>query len=104
MIAFKLSTSDEICAEIGNRLRQQRLAQNLTLAELAERSGLHRRSIENVETKTHTASLESIVKVAMRLGIISELENVFVFQIQSIAQMEQAGQARQRARPKRKHS
>jgi len=104
MIDFKLSTSAEICAELGKRLRAQRLAQNLTHAELAERSGLHRHTVENVETKTHTASLESVVKVATRLGITSDLENLFVLQIQSIAQMEQAEQAtRQRARHKRKH-
>jgi transcriptional regulator with XRE-family HTH domain len=94
--AFELSTSAEICAELGRRLREQRLAQNLSQAELAARAGLHRRTIENLETKTHTASLETIVKVAVRLNVVAQLQDLFVLKVQSIAQMERAEWAKRR--------
>jgi transcriptional regulator with XRE-family HTH domain len=96
MIAFELSTSVEICAALGQRLRSQRLAQNLSQAELAARTGLHRRTIENIETRTHSASLETIIKVAMRLSLIADLQDLFVPRIQSIAQLESAERSQRR--------
>jgi transcriptional regulator with XRE-family HTH domain len=96
MISFELSTSVEICAALGQRLREQRLAQNLSQAELAARTGLHRRTIENIESRTHTASLETIVKVAMRLNLTADLQDVFLLRIQSIAQLQTAERAKRR--------
>lgn len=96
MISFELSTSVEICAALGQRLRDQRLAQNLSQAELAARAGLHRRTIENIESRTHSASLETIIKVAMRLSLVAELQDLFVPKIKSIAQLESTERAKRR--------
>jgi transcriptional regulator with XRE-family HTH domain len=83
-------------------LRALRLAQNVTQPELAARAGLNPRTIHNIETKAHTASLDSVVRVAMSLGAHDQLQHVFELQIQSIADMQRAeGVTRQRARPKR---
>lgn len=97
MLEFKLASAAEISAEIGARLQAQRLAQNITQEELAARAGVSKGTIHNLESKG-PASFESVVKVAMALGLVAELSNLFLLRATSIKQMEAANVTRKRAR------
>lgn len=59
---------------LGERLRQARLARSLSLRELAERSGLSRAFLSQVEHEKVSPSVASLSKIAEALGItMSEL-------------------------------
>lgn len=101
---FLLADRREILQELGQRLRLQRLAQALTQQELAGMAGVAPGTIKKLESNG-TSSLETVVRVVQALGLTDELQALFVLPSQSIAQMEQAEQARQTQRvraPRRK--
>lgn len=54
---------------LGQRLRELRLAAELTQAELARRTGIHRPNIARVEAGRHTPSLETISRLANAIGV-----------------------------------
>jgi transcriptional regulator with XRE-family HTH domain len=100
MIDLGFATPDELCKELGARLRTQRLAQRLTQEGLASRAGVYVGTVQNVEAKGGTPSLESVVRVALALGLADQFQSLFCMQTKSIAQMEQAeAPKRRRARP-----
>lgn len=101
-----LAGKSEILHELGQRLRLQRLAQELTQQELAAMAGVAPGTIKKLESNG-ASSLETVVCVVQALGLTDELQALFVLPSQSIAQMEQAEQARQKQRvraPRRKRS
>lgn len=76
MLDFAFATHPEICVEIGQRLKRQRLAQLLTQKDLAERAGIALGTVKNLESKG-ISSLESIIRVVMALGLVDELVPLF---------------------------
>ncbi len=53
--------------QLGFRVRERRLAQNLTQAELAERCGLHRTFIGSVERGERNVAVLSLRRIARAL-------------------------------------
>lgn len=102
MLDFGFATEQEIRAELGKRLRAQRLAQGLTRAEAAERAGVSLNTLGTLENKGR-CTLENFIRAALGLGIADELQALFTLKIKSIAQMQRAEQAR-RVRAPRKSS
>lgn len=100
MLDFAFSTSDEITAELGLRLKAVRLSQSLTQADLAERAGVSVGTVKSLE-RTGQSSVASLVRVVQALGLTDQLQSLFVLKVQSIAEMEQA-QLAQRQRAPRK--
>jgi DNA-binding XRE family transcriptional regulator len=96
MLSFKLASTEEIGQELGARLREHRLAQNLQQAELAARAGVSEGTIRNLERKGQT-TLDSLLKVVMTLGLIDELAELFVPRSVSIKALEAFGSKRVRA-------
>jgi len=96
MLTFELATVDEIATELGSRLRDQRLAQNLTQEELASRAGVSRGTVRNLETKGQ-ASMESLLRIVAALGLAGSLSELFVRRALSIREMDAASKARKRA-------
>ena len=96
-IDFELATTLELCQELGNRLRTHRLSQNLQQSELAQKAGVSKLTIINLEKKG-TVTFLSFIQVVRALGLIDELANLFKFQPQSIAMMEAAESASKRVR------
>jgi transcriptional regulator with XRE-family HTH domain len=96
MLSLNLSTADEIGRELGVRLRLHRLAQNLQQAELAARAGVSEGTVRNLEKKGQ-ATLESLLRVVMALGLVNELSELFVFKPISIKALEDASLKRVRA-------
>ncbi len=103
-MAFTLNALPEIQSILGQRLRAQRLAQGLPQRELAQMAGLSLGALRKLEGSGQ-CSLETLIRTIQALGLVDELENLFVLRRQSIAQMEQAEstQHRQRA-PRRRPS
>lgn len=97
---FEFSTSDEVSLEIARRLRDHRLAQNMTHKELADRAALSKGMVANFE-KTGKASLGSFIKLVMALGLVTQLNELLVYKATSIKQMEAMSKKRQRARSSR---
>lgn len=93
---FALSTTDEIAQEFGRRLRAHRLAENLQQSELAARAGVSERSLRNFE-RTGQGSFDLFLRVAMALGLIESMSELFEVKSRSIKAMEQASRKRERA-------
>ena len=100
MFDFMMATTEEICAELGRRLRARRLMQGWTQVELAQRSGLSSGTIKNLE-RHGQASLESFVKIIAALGLADDLGELFRLKVVSIAAMEQAERANRQRAPRK---
>lgn len=97
-----LASPQEACAELGRRLREQRLAQLLPQEELASRAGVSLGAIRKLE-KDGQATVLTLVRAAIALGLVGELEDLFTLQPQrSLADMARAEAARRVRAPRRR--
>ena len=71
-----IKTSTETVAELAQRAKSMRLAQNLTQAGLEQRSGVSLGSIKLFE-RTGKISSESLVKIAIALGASEGFDGLF---------------------------
>jgi transcriptional regulator with XRE-family HTH domain len=94
---FEFIPAVQVCQEIGARLRTHRLAQNMQQAELAEKAGVSKLTIINLEKKG-TVTFLSFIQVVRALGLLDELSELFKLQAKSIAMMEAADVATKRVR------
>ncbi len=93
-----LQSADSACTTLGMRVRDWRLAQNLSQQELALKTSASLSSIRRLEANGQ-ATLNLLVRVAQAMQATQALEELFVRPVQTIAQLEQsAAPARQRAR------
>jgi len=65
----RFTSTEELEAEVGTQFRRARLAQGLTQIELAERAGVGKTSIKDLESG-QGSSLKTIVRVARVLDLI----------------------------------
>ena len=72
-MSFEGWTDDAILAEMGDRLRRERLDRNLTQAELAERSGVSVKTIRKVEDG-HNSSATTLIRLLRALGLIGRID------------------------------
>ena len=100
-MTFMLAPASEILQALGQRVRAQRLAQELPQRELAQMAGLSLGALRKLESSGQS-SLETLVRAVQALGLANELEDLFMLKRLSIAQMEQAEAASQRQRAPRR--
>lgn len=100
MLDFGFAAEQEIRMELGQRLRVQRLALRLSQAELAERAGMSASTVKLLETHGR-CTLENFIRIVMALGLADQLQPLFLLQLRSIEQMEQAEVAQRRRAPRR---
>lgn len=100
MLDFGFATSEEICRELGGRLKTARVSQGLQQADLAARAGVSRGTVTTLEN-TGQSTVNSLVRIVMALGLADQMAALFEFKVTSIAQMEQADRG-QRKRVRRK--
>jgi len=105
MVDFALALPDEICAELGKRVRSRRLTLNLPVEELALRVGISDKTLSNFE-RTGRCTLETFVRILESLNALPDLATVLVTQSRSIDDMRQkaAVSTRQRAYTKTRKS
>lgn len=100
MMSFiALMRPNEVMIELGSRLQQHRLKQNISQADLAKRLGVSVPTISNLENGKNT-SFETFVNVVFALGLQNELQDLFKQPTLTIAELERlsAEPKRQRAR------
>lgn len=103
-MSLVLQPTAELLQTLGQRLRSQRLAQALPQRELAQMAGLSLGALRKLEGSGQ-CSLETLIRVVQALGLVDELEHLFVPRRQTIAQMELAEGVQQRQRaPRRRPS
>lgn len=83
MLELTFSTPGEIVKQICARLRTERLALQMTQAEVAGRAGIASNTVSNLEAGRNV-SFESVVRVAMVLGRSQELEGLFLPKLDSL--------------------
>lgn len=86
-MALILYTESELMAEIGNRLKAQRLRRNLLQKSLADKAGVSVSALKKLESKGQ-GSLENFMKVVFALRLEKELQTLFAPQAMTIAQLE----------------
>jgi transcriptional regulator with XRE-family HTH domain len=65
----KPQVSPEVRRQFGRRLREARIAAELTLAELAERTGTQRSNISEIENGLRNVTIETMSKLAAAVGL-----------------------------------
>ena len=100
MLDFSFATADEIAQELAGRLRAARLAQGLQQSELALRAGVSAGTVKALE-KSGQSTVISLIRVVQALGLTQDLEQAFVLEVRSIAQMEQAQRAQRQRAPRK---
>ncbi|NOZ74493.1 MAG: helix-turn-helix domain-containing protein [FCB group bacterium] len=68
-------TDKAVLAEIGQRLVQRRLELQLTQAEVADRAGIGKRTLERIEAG-HSAQFASLIRIFRALDLLSGLESL----------------------------
>jgi len=61
--------SKKTLIKFGNRVREERLKQNLSQEKLAAKAGVHRTYIGMIERAEKNITLENIEKIAYALGL-----------------------------------
>ncbi len=82
-MVLDLTTPDELVRSLCSRLRHERLALKMTQSDVAARAGISHGTLSNLESGRGVA-LESIVRVAMVLGRVSELDALFKPKLQTL--------------------
>ncbi|EOA02191.1 helix-hairpin-helix DNA-binding motif-containing protein [Herbaspirillum frisingense GSF30] len=101
MLDLNLSKPDEVVKRLCERLRTERLAQAMTQSDLAGRAGIGVNTVSNLEAGRNVG-FENIVRVAMALGRIKELEALFQPRLDSIEDILRYEQSARRQRTRRK--
>ena len=94
-------TPAELVSLLCTRLKQERLVQEWTQAELARRAGITVSTLSNLEAGKNI-SFETLVKVAMVLGRTNELTELFQPVLNSIEDIKRLEKAKERQRIKEK--
>lgn len=76
ILAMFLKTPQEILLEIAKQAKERRLELNISQEGLARRSGISLGSLKRFE-RTGQISLESLLKLALVLGVLSKFEDLF---------------------------
>lgn len=77
MISINMITPAEMLKAIAARAREKRLALNLSQQTLALKSGVSHGVLKKFE-RSGKISLESLLKLALALGALSEFEQLFI--------------------------
>jgi transcriptional regulator with XRE-family HTH domain len=96
-----LSKPSEIIKLLCTRLRTERLSQQMTQAEVAARAGIGVNTLSNLEA-SRSVAFNSVVRVAMVLGRLDELDSLFKPNLNSLDDILRYESSAQRQRIKKK--
>ncbi|AKL32994.1 helix-turn-helix transcriptional regulator (plasmid) [Klebsiella sp. B345] len=83
MLDLSFAKPDEMVSLLCDRLRKERINQQMTQSELAKRAGIGVNTLSNLESGKNTG-FENIIRVAMVLGRTAELEGLFKPRLESL--------------------
>lgn len=99
----KQATDEAVLSELGGRLAQVRLEQNLTQAQLATQAGVSKRTVERLESGSVATQLSGFIRVCRVLNVIERFDLLVPEPVPSpVEQLKLRGRKRQRASAKRK--
>ena len=102
MVLVQTKSDREWLRELGRRVQQHRLNRNFSQVELAELTGVARKTITNLETG-HGCTLQTLIALLRGLGLLNQLEAFIPEPGPSPMQLVKlAGKRRQRATGRRK--
>ena len=101
MLDLSLSKPSEIVKRICERLRTDRLALEMTQADVAARAGIGTNTVSNL-VAGRNVGFENLVRVAMVLGRSKELENLFLPKLETLDDILRYENSAKRQRIKRK--
>ena len=101
MLDLSFSKPSEVVKRLCDRLRTERLALQMTQAELAGRAGIGVNTVSNLEAGRNVG-FETVVRVAMALGRTQELEGLFLPKLDSIEDIRRYESSASRVRSRRK--
>ena len=70
---YKYASNDLIYIELGKKVKNYRLAMNLTQAQLAEKAGLPKRAVERIENG-ESKTMDNFLMVLRAFNLIENLE------------------------------
>lgn len=103
MLDLSFNKPSEVVKRLCARLRTERLALNMTQADLAGRAGIGANTVSNLEAGRNVG-FEAMVRVAMALGRIKELEGLFLPKLDSIEDIQRYESSANRVRTKKKRT
>ena len=101
MLDLSFSKPSEVVKRLCARLRTERLALDMTQADLAGRAGIGTNTVSNLEAGRNVG-FENVVRVAMALGRAKELEGLFLPKLESIEDIRRYENSANHLRTKRK--
>ena len=101
MLDLSFSKPSEVVKRLCERLRTERLAAGMTQSDLAGRAGIATNTVSNLEAGRNVG-FEAVVRVAMVLGRINELEGLFQPKLDSIEDILRYEKSAKRLRTRRK--
>jgi transcriptional regulator with XRE-family HTH domain len=101
MLDLSFSKPSEIVKRICERLRTERLALQMTQADVAGRAGIGTNTVSNLEAGRNVG-FENVVRVAMVLGRSKEFEGLFLPKLDSLEDIRRYENSAKRCRTKRK--
>lgn len=101
MLDLSFSSPSEIVKRLCERLRTERLALQMTQADVAGRAGIGTNTVSNLEAGRNVG-FENVVRVAMVLGRTKELEGLFLPKLDSLEDIRRYENTANRHRTKRK--
>lgn len=105
MLDLSFTKPDEMVSLLCDRLRKERINQQMTQSELAKRAGIGVNTLSNLESGKNTG-FENIIRVAMALGRTAELEGLFKPRLESLEDLRryESTLTRKRIRSKGDHN
>ena len=98
---LNFSKPDEIVRLLCERLRKERLSRQMTQANVAARAGIGVNTVSNLEAGRNVG-FESMVRVAMVLGRLQELQELFKPRLDSLDDILRYDNSASRHRVKKK--
>ena len=98
---LNFSKPDEIVRLLCERLRKERLSRQMTQADVAARAGIGVNTVSNLEAGRNVG-FESMVRVAMVLGRLQELQELFKPRLDSLDDILRYDNSASRHRVKKK--
>ncbi|WP_248800924.1 helix-turn-helix domain-containing protein [Pseudomonas sp. MWU13-2105] len=103
MLDLSFSKPSEVVKRLCERLRTERLALQMTQADLAGRAGIGANTVSNLESGRNVG-FENVVRVAMVLGRTKELEGLFLPKLDSLEDIRRYENSARRLRTSKKKS
>lgn len=93
----ELVSDDAILGELGKRIARRRIDLSVTQADLAQRAGVSKRTVERIEAGA-SAQMSSLIRIIRVLDLMQGLEGLVpATEPGPMATLKQKGKVRQRA-------